>query len=169
MTEDARTLGDLRRSGYEVLPVREEMRRNLLGTLARGERILPGIIGYDETVVPEIENAILSGHHIVFLGERGQAKTRIMRGLVSLLDAGSPAVPGCGINDDPYRPICRGRPRAHPDRGDALPRCGSHRGPRTKENVWVPGQERVLDLRHDGLVVADDAREDALATREGAE
>src|SRR2546422_11108548 len=69
-----RTLGELRAAGDPVLPVREEMRKNLLARLGRGERILPGIIGYDDTVIPEIENAVLAGHHMVFLGERGQAK-----------------------------------------------------------------------------------------------
>src|SRR5687767_7821394 len=72
-----KTVGDLEKAGYRSLPVREEMRANLLRMLAAGERILPGIIGYDDTVIPEIENAVLSGHHMVFLGERGQAKSRI--------------------------------------------------------------------------------------------
>src|SRR5262245_58726439 len=103
--EQARTVGELRRAGYEVAPVREEMRRNLLAKLASGAPILSGIIGYDESVVPEIENAILAGHHIVFLGERGQGKSRIMRGLLALLDDAIPAIAGCEINDDPYAPI----------------------------------------------------------------
>lgn len=101
------TLGDLRRSGYRPERVRDELRRNLLGRLARGERILPGILGYDDTVIPEIENAILSGHHIVFLGERGQAKSRMIRGLVDLLDERVPAIDGCEVHCDPLAPICR--------------------------------------------------------------
>jgi magnesium chelatase subunit I len=104
---EAKTLGELRRSGYAIRGVREEMRANLLCILERGERLLPGIIGFDETVVPEIENAVLAGHHMVFLGERGQAKSRIIRQLVGLLDARVPAVRGCPIHDDPERPICR--------------------------------------------------------------
>src|ERR1700687_5633939 len=103
----AGTLGELKRSGYQVLTVREEMRRNLLARLAASERILSGIIGFDDTVVPEIENAILAGHHMVFLGERGQAKSRIIRALTSLLDSEVPVVQGCAINDDPLRPICK--------------------------------------------------------------
>src|SRR5713226_6007657 len=99
----ASTLGELKQSGYQVLPVREEMRRNLLGKLTAGERILPGIIGFDDTVVPEIENAILAGHHMVFLGERGQAKSRVIRGLTSLLDPLVPVVAGCPINDNPLQ------------------------------------------------------------------
>jgi magnesium chelatase subunit I len=136
--EEARTLGELRRVVYEVVPVREEMRRNLLGTLARGERILSGIIGYDETVVPDIENAILSGHHIVFLGERGQAKSRIMRGLVSLLDERVPAVAGCEINDDPFRPICRACRRRVTEEGDALPLVWVTRDRRYGEKLATP-------------------------------
>ncbi len=136
--EDARTLGELKRGGYELLPVREEMRRNLLASLARGERILPGIVGYDETVVPEIENAILSGHHIVFLGERGQAKSRIMRGLVSLLDERIPAIAGCEINDDPLRPICRLCRRRVADEGDALPLVWIGRDHRYGEKLATP-------------------------------
>src|SRR3990172_12644386 len=103
----AGTLGELKRSGYQVVPVRQEMRRNLLGKLARAERILPGIIGFEDTVLPEIENAVLAGHHMVFLGERGQAKSRIIRGLTSLLDAEVPVVHGCAINDNPLQPICK--------------------------------------------------------------
>src|SRR5512145_83949 len=94
-SERPRTLGALRESGYVTRPVREEMRRNLLGVLARRERLLPGIIGFDQSVIPEIENALLAGHHIVFLGERGQAKSRIIRGLLGLLDPVIPVVRGC--------------------------------------------------------------------------
>jgi magnesium chelatase subunit I len=120
-TDALRTLSDLRASGYRVLPVREEMRKNLLGRLTRRERILPGIIGYDETVIPEIENAILAGHHMVFLGERGQAKSRVIRGLTSLLDPLVPVVAGCQINDHPFAPICRECKRRLASEGDALP------------------------------------------------
>ena len=119
--ESPHTLGDLKASNHRVLPVREEMRRNLLARLARNERILPGIIGYDETVVPEIENAILAGHHIVFLGERGQAKSRVIRSLTALLDPLVPVVAGCAINDNPFAPICRECRRRLAELGDALP------------------------------------------------
>src|SRR4029453_13159565 len=101
------TLGGLRQSGYTTRSVREEMRRNLLGVLQRGDRLLPGIIGFDTSVIPELENALLAGHHIVFLGERGQAKSRIIRGLLGLLDDAIPAVRGCPLHDDPFRPICK--------------------------------------------------------------
>ncbi|MFN8624999.1 MAG: magnesium chelatase [Candidatus Binatia bacterium] len=126
----AETLGQLRHSGYQALPVRAEMRRNLLTKLAAGERILPGIVGFDDTVLPEIENAILAGHHMVFLGERGQAKSRIIRGLVALLDAATPVVQGCAINDNPLAPICRECQRRTAELGDALP------------VVWIPAAAR---------------------------
>jgi magnesium chelatase subunit I len=115
------TLGELRQSGYQILSVREEMRRNLLQRLAAGERILPGIIGFEDTVVPEVENAVLAGHHMVFLGERGQAKTRIIRSLTLLLDPLTPVVRGCAINDNPLQPICKECRRRAAEEGDALP------------------------------------------------
>jgi len=121
VAHDARTVGELKASGYRLRPVREEMRRNLLARLSRGEAILPGIIGYDDSVIPEIENAILAGHHMVFLGERGQGKSRVIRGLTGLLDALVPAVAGCAINDNPMAPICSGCIRRLAAEGDALP------------------------------------------------
>jgi magnesium chelatase subunit I len=118
--QTARTLGELRDSGYQVRSVRAEMRRNLLDKLSRRERILPGIVGFDDTVIPEVENAILAGHHIVFLGERGQAKSRMIRGLTALLDAAVPAVHGCEIHDNPFEPICKECRRRLTEQGDAL-------------------------------------------------
>jgi magnesium chelatase subunit I len=118
---EAKTLGDLKKNNIAVLSVRDEMRKNLVRHLESGQRILPGIVGYDETVIPEIENAILSGHHMVFLGERGQGKSRIIRGLTSLLDERIPIVAGCEINDNPYAPICRGCRKKSAELGDALP------------------------------------------------
>src|SRR5919202_3352138 len=99
------TLGELRASGYKPQTVKEEMRRNLIEKMKHGDDIFPGIIGYEETVIPQIENAILSGQDIVFLGERGQAKTRIARSLINLLDPEVPVVAGGDINDDPFRPV----------------------------------------------------------------
>ncbi|HLB29137.1 MAG TPA: magnesium chelatase [Dehalococcoidia bacterium] len=101
------TIGDLRRSGYKHVSIREEMRRNLIGKIRRGEELFPGIVGFEETVIPHIENAILSGQDIIFLGERGQAKSRLIRSLVYLLDEEVPGIAGCEINDAPFAPICR--------------------------------------------------------------
>ena len=117
----AKTVGELRKSGTPILTVHEEMRKNLVRHLESGDRILPGIIGFDDTVIPEIENAILSEHHMVILGERGQAKSRIMRSLVSLLDERIPIIKGCEINDNPLAPICRVCRRRVEQEGDTTP------------------------------------------------
>jgi magnesium chelatase subunit I len=101
-----RTLGELKRTNYRRIGVKDEMRANLLRKLASGETIFPGIIGFDDTVVPQICNAILSRHNFILLGLRGQAKSRILRSLISLLDEEIPFVAGCEINDDPLNPIC---------------------------------------------------------------
>ena len=103
----AHTLGELRRAEYRVQPIKSELRRNLIRKLRSGERLFPGIVGYDDSVIPQVENALLAGQDIVLLGERGQAKSRLIRSLTSLLDEAVPAIAGCEINDDPYAPICR--------------------------------------------------------------
>jgi magnesium chelatase subunit I len=103
----ARTIAELRAAGHRQETVKQEMRRNLLARLRSGEPLLGGIVGYDETVLPQLANAIISGHDVILLGERGQAKSRIMRSLVSLLDEQVPAIAGCEVNDHPYAPICR--------------------------------------------------------------
>src|SRR5258706_8489287 len=100
------TLGDLRQSGYRSRPVKQEIRDNLGRKLQAGEPLFPGIIGYDDTVIPQLVNAILSRHNFILLGLRGQAKSRILRGLIDLLDEQIPVVPGCEIHDDPLSPIC---------------------------------------------------------------
>ncbi len=102
-----RTLGELKKSGYRSRSVKEEMRQNLIGKLGAHETIFPGIIGFDDSVIPQIANAILARHNFILLGLRGQAKSRILRSLVSLLDEEIPYVAGCEINDDPLAPICR--------------------------------------------------------------
>src|SRR5579862_9352856 len=102
-----RTIAELRATGHQRETVKHEMRRNLLGRLRAGETLLPGIVGYDETVLPQLANAVISGHDVILLGERGQAKSRMMRSLVSLLDETVPAIAGCEINDHPFAPICR--------------------------------------------------------------
>src|ERR1700745_716984 len=117
------TLGELRKhaGARRSRPVKEENRDNLVRKLKAGETLFPGIIGYDETVIPQLVNAILSRHHFILLGLRGQAKSRILRGRVDLLDEQRPVVPGCEIHDDPLAPLCaacRGQIAAQ---GDALP------------------------------------------------
>ncbi len=107
ITTRPRTIGELRESGYKVLSIKEELRKNLIQKIRNGEELFPGIVGYEDTVIPQIENAILSGQDIIFLGERGQAKTRMARSLVNLLDEVVPVIAGCEINDDPFAPICK--------------------------------------------------------------
>src|SRR5947199_6307786 len=107
MTVPFQTLGELRQlAGTGTRPVKQEIRDNLVRKLQAGERLFPGIIGFDETVIPQLVNAILSRHNFILLGLRGQAKSRILRGLIDLLDEQIPVVPGCEIHDDPLSPIC---------------------------------------------------------------
>src|SRR5882672_2474015 len=100
------TLGELRQSGYRTRPVKQEIRDNLVCKLRAGEGRFPGIIGFDETVIPQLVSAILSRHNFILPGLRGQAKSRILRALVELLDERIPVVPGCEIHDDPLAPLC---------------------------------------------------------------
>jgi magnesium chelatase subunit I len=106
MTDRPHKIGELRETSYRPRSVKEELRANLIASVARKGDLFKGIVGYENTVVPQIENAILSGQDIIFLGERGQAKTRIARRLIELLDDAVPAIAGCEINDDPFAPIC---------------------------------------------------------------
>ncbi|MCK9520741.1 MAG: AAA family ATPase, partial [Dehalococcoidia bacterium] len=91
--------------GYQVLPVREEMRRNLIAKIRNNEPLFPGVFGYEETVIPHIVNAVLAGQDIIFLGERGQAKSRMIRSLISLLDEATPVLAGCELPENPFHPI----------------------------------------------------------------
>ncbi|MBA3690549.1 MAG: sigma 54-interacting transcriptional regulator [Actinobacteria bacterium] len=102
----ARTIGELRTSAYPDRSVKEELRRNLLERLRTGAPAFPGVVGFDESVVPGVERGILAGHDLILLGERGQAKSRLIRSIVGLLDDAVPAILGCEIVDHPYRPIC---------------------------------------------------------------
>jgi magnesium chelatase subunit I len=104
-TERATTIAELRSSGWHSRTVKDELRANLIARLADGRDILPGIVGFDDTVIPAIENAILAGHDLVFLGERGQAKTRMARLLIGLLDEWLPVLRGGELNDDPFEPV----------------------------------------------------------------
>lgn len=117
----AKTLGELKKSGYRSQGVKDEMRANLIRKLREGETIFPGIVGFEDTVIPQISNAILSRHNFILLGLRGQAKSRILRSLVSLLDDEVPFIAGCEINDDPLNPICRACHESIAMHGDATP------------------------------------------------
>src|SRR6187401_3530822 len=115
------TLGALRDTGYRSRTVKTELRENLLDRLRSGESAFPGIVGFDDTVLPELETALLAGHDLVLLGERGQGKTRLMRTLTQLLDEWSPEVAGCEIHDDPYQPVCVRCVALAAELGDDLP------------------------------------------------
>src|SRR3954464_3173121 len=132
------TLGELRASGYEPKPIREEMRANLITKIKKGENLFPGVMGYDQTVIPAVENAILSGQDIIFLGERGQAKTRMARGLVNLLDENIPIVEGSEINDDPLDPISKPARDLIAELGDNTPIEWIHRDRRYGEKLATP-------------------------------
>ncbi len=126
MNAKPKTLGELRRSPYseekfKTRSVKDEMRQNLIRQLQRGEPLFPGVVGYDDSVVPQIANAILSRHNFILLGLRGQAKSRILRALATLLDEELPVLAGCEINDNPYRPICRSCRLTLEEKGDDAP------------------------------------------------
>jgi magnesium chelatase subunit I len=132
------TLGDLRRAGLRSRPVKQEIRDNLVCKLRRGETLFPGIIGYDETVIPQLVNAILSRHNFILLGLRGQAKSRILRGLADLLDDQIPVVPGCEIHDDPLAPLCAACRARVMLEGDAMPVGWLPRDTRYVEKLATP-------------------------------
>jgi magnesium chelatase subunit I len=136
--EAPRTVAQLRASGHERLSVREEVRRNLIALMRSGEPRFEGIVGFDETVLPQLERALLAGHDFVLLGERGQGKTRVARTLVALLDEWTPVVAGCEINDHPYAPVCSRCRRLAEELGDELPVAWRHRSERYGEKLATP-------------------------------
>lgn len=143
--EYATTLGELKAGGYKVVSVREEMRRNLIRMLREKRPLFPGIIGYDDTVVPQIQNAVLARHDFLLLGLRGQAKTRIIRSLVNLLDDAIPVVQGCHINDDPFAPTCKRCRALVEEMGNATPVEWLPRDQRFREKLATP-DVTVADL-----------------------
>jgi len=132
------TLGKLKESGYITVSVKDELRANLIQKLRSGEKLFPGIVGYDETVVPQLVNAILARHNIIFLGLRGQAKSRIIRGLTELLDAEIPIIAGSEINDDPLKPISAFGRQTVELHGDATPISWISRDARFVEKLATP-------------------------------
>jgi magnesium chelatase subunit I len=139
------TLGELRASGYRVRSVKDEMRGNLLRAIAGGTPTFTGIHGYERTVIPAIHNAILSKHDIILLGLRGQAKTRILRSLTSLLDEHVPVIDGCEINDSPFEPTCKRCRRFALEKGEELPLAWLPREARYREKLATP-DVTVADL-----------------------
>jgi len=134
----ARTLAELRATGHQLRTVKEEIRDNLLQRLADGEPSLPGIVGFEGTVTPEVERALLAGHDLVLLGERGQGKTRLIRTLIGLLDEWTPVVAGCEINDHPYAPVCRRCQALVAEQGAQTPVEFRHRSERYGEKLATP-------------------------------
>jgi magnesium chelatase subunit I len=132
------TLGALKSAGYLSRSVKDEMRANLLRKLARREPLFPGIIGYEQTVIPALINAVLARHNVVLLGLRGQAKSRLLRSLTSLLDPAVPEIAGCEIHDDPLRPICRRCRELIAKQGDETPIADLDRESRYVEKLATP-------------------------------
>jgi magnesium chelatase subunit I len=145
MADHPQTIGELRKTGWESRPVKDEVRANAMVRMAAGEPVVSGLLGYDETVLPQLENALLAGHDVILLGERGQAKTRIIRSLVELLDEWSPIIAGSEINDDPYDPVSKPARDLVAERGDDTPIEWVHRSRRFGEKLATP-DTAIADL-----------------------
>ena len=139
------TLGELRSVGWESVPVAEELRRNAAARIRSGEPLFPMVLGFEDTVLPQLENALLAGHDVIFLGERGQAKTRLIRSMTGLLDEWMPIVVGSEINDDPYRPVSRHARVLVAELGDDTPLGWVHRDDRYGEKLATPDTS-IADL-----------------------
>ncbi len=140
-----RNLGELKKSGWVSRPVKEEMRQNAVALIAAGDPLFDGVVGYENTVLPQLENAVLAGHDVIFLGERGQAKTRMIRSLVNLLDEWMPYVEGSEIYDDPYNPVSKHAKDLVNKRGDKTPIAWAHRDVRFGEKLATPDTS-IADL-----------------------
>ncbi|MCU4185077.1 sigma 54-interacting transcriptional regulator [Acidiferrimicrobium sp. IK] len=145
MSSRPATLGQLRESGWTSVPVKEEVRRNAAARIAAGEPVVAGVLGYEDTVLPQVEHALLAGHDIIFLGERGQAKTRMIRSLTGLLDEWLPIVAGSEILDDPYHPVSRHARDLIADKGEDTPIDWVHRDDRFGEKLATPDTS-IADL-----------------------
>ena len=142
---DITTLGALRQAGWSPLSVADEIRRNASARIAAGEPLVTGVLGFEDTVLPQMENAVLAGHDVILLGERGQAKTRIIRSMVGLLDEWLPIVAHSEINDDPFHPISRFAKDLLAEAGDDLPVAWVHRSDRYGEKLATPDTS-IADL-----------------------
>ncbi len=145
MTAMPATLGALRASGWVSRPVKDEIRANAVDKIRSGEPLFKGVLGYEHTVMPQLENALLAGHDVIFLGERGQAKTRMIRSLTGLLDEWMPIVAGSEINDDPYHPISRHARDLVEEMADETPIDWVHRDQRYGEKLATPDTS-IADL-----------------------
>ena len=145
MTSRPATLGQLRESGWQSVPVKEEVRRNAAKRIREGLPLVEGVLGYEDTVLPQLENAVLAGHDVIFLGERGQAKTRMIRSLTALLDEWMPIVAGSEINDDPFHPVSKHARELIHERGDDTPVEWVHRSQRFGEKLATPDTS-IADL-----------------------
>ena len=145
MSKNIDTLGKLKKSGWKSRSVKEELRGNLLKSMGKGENLFPGILGYEKTVIPQIQNAILARHDMILLGLRGQAKTRMLRMLVRFLDEEMPIVAGSEINDDPYNPVSRFARDVVEEQGDDTPIEWVGREERYGEKLATP-DTTVADL-----------------------
>ncbi|HCB33807.1 MAG TPA: magnesium chelatase [Acidimicrobiaceae bacterium] len=139
------TVGQLRKVGWESRPVKAEVRRNAIARITAGEPLFDGVLGYENTVLPQLENAMLAGHDVIFLGERGQAKTRMIRSMVELLDEWMPYVAGSEIFDDPYAPSSRYAKDLAAEHGDDTPVEWAHRSRRFGEKLATPDTS-IADL-----------------------
>ena len=135
---DIATLAGLRASGHQLRTVKQELRHNLLDRMRAGQDAFPGIIGFGQTVLPHLERAIIAGHDVILLGERGQGKTRLIRTLTLLLDEWTPTVEGCEINDHPFAPVCTRCQRLAAEQGDELAVTWRHRSDRYGEKLATP-------------------------------
>ena len=139
------TIGQLRDAGWVSRPVKEEVRANAVSRIAAGEPLFDGVLGYEQTVLPQLENALLAGHDVIFLGERGQAKTRMIRSLTGLLDEWMPIIAGSEINDDPYAPVSRHARDLVAEHGEDTPIIWVHRDDRFGEKLATPDTS-IADL-----------------------
>ena len=138
-------MGELKKTGWESVPVAEELRRNAIERIRAGEPLVEQVLGYEDTVLPQLENALVAGHDVIFLGERGQAKTRMIRSLTNLLDEWMPIIKGSEINDDPYNPVSAQAKALVAERGDDTPIHWVHRDERYGEKLATPDTS-IADL-----------------------
>ncbi len=141
-----KTLKDLKKTGYTVISAKEELRNNLITKMKNNETLFPGIVGYDETVIPQIQDAILSNHDFIFLGLWDKAKSKILRELINILDESIPFIERCEINDNPYILMCKRCHELHKELGDDLPVAWLSREQRYAEKLATPDISIIVDL-----------------------